>query len=335
VENVEASANVTAWSSPEFLAQATEWVADAASGAGLALTGEREQPHVRPWSSAVRFGAHGGDLWFKVNARGTRHEGRLVATLGALEPSLVAPVIAVDTDRGWSLTRYAGPVMRSVAPPEGLWDSWETVLVRYAEAQIRLAEHRDALLATGLSEVSPATLPAMLRELVRELAAKAPEEGGLTEAEHEKLLVSFEEYDAWCDELASSRVPSTVQHDDLHSRNICWGGSAANARVIDWGDASWGFALGTMLCTLNSIAWHAKCELDDRRVTRVRDAYLEPFTAYAERAELLRDVELARRTGCVTRALSYRASLMGEPVATHREEGFPIRGWLLELLETG
>jgi len=335
VENIDASPNVTTWSGPEFLSEATEWVAEAASAAGLVLTGVREQPHVRAWSSAVRYGAEGGDLWFKVNAQGTRHEGRLVATLGELEPSLVAPVMAVDTDRGWSLTRDAGPVMRSVAPPEELWDSWETVLVRYAEAQIRLAEHRAALLATGLPEVSPKTLPTLLRELVRELAATAPEEGGLTDAEHDKLLLSFDEYDAWCDELAGSRVPSTVQHDDLHSSNICWGGSAANARVIDWGDASWGFALGTMLCTLNSIAWQARCELDDPRVTRVRDAYLEPFTAYAERAELLRQVELARRTGCVTRALSYRASLMGEPVATHREEDFPVRGWLLELLETG
>ena len=172
-----------------------------------------------------------------------------------------------------------------------------------------------------------------LNRLISDLETRLAEDP--TEAEHDKLLVSFDEYDAWCDELASSRVPSTVQHDDLHSSNICWGGSTADARVIDWGDASWGFALGTMLCTLNSVAWHARCELDDPRVTRVRDAYLEPFTAYAERAELLRQVELARRTGCVTRALSYRASLLGEPVATHRKEDFPVRGWLLELFEIG
>jgi hypothetical protein len=26
---------------------------------------------------------------------------------------------------------------------------------------------------------------------------------------------------------------------------------------------------------------------------------------------------------------------MGEPVATHRKEDFPVRGWLLELFEIG
>jgi hypothetical protein len=326
--------NVTTWSGQRFLAEVTRWVGDVARDAGVLLTGEREQPHVRPWSSAVRFGAEGGDLWFKVNGAGTRHEGDLVGTLARLEPSLVPPVLAVDTERGWSLTRDAGPVMRGTAPPDELWASWEAVLLRYAEAQIRLSEHREAVLATGLPEVSPVTLPTQLRSLVEELVALVPEEGGLTVAEQDKLAASFDEYDAWCDELAASGVPVSVQHDDLHSSNICWGGSGADqARVIDWGDASWGFSLATMLCTLNSLAWHAECDLDDPRVLRVRDAYLEPFTVYADRADLVRCVDLARRTGCVARALSYRAALADEPVATHRQQEFPVRAWLLELFE--
>jgi hypothetical protein len=38
---------------------------------------------------------------------------------------------------------------------------------------------------------------------------------------------------------ATSCVPDSVQHDDLHSAKVCWTGSAATARIIDWGDASW------------------------------------------------------------------------------------------------
>ena len=333
MEHAELSTNVTTWSSDGFLAEVTEWVGEAARYAGLVLTGDVEQPHVRPWSSAVRFGAQGGDLWFKVNGAGTRHEGSLVAALAELEPALVPPVLAVDPDRGWSLSRDAGPVMRSIAPPEQLWGSWEAMLVRYAEAQIRLSLHRGAVLATGMPEVAPTTMPGQLRGLVDELGSLPAEEGGLTAAEVEKLEAAFDEYDAGCDELASSGVPTTIQHDDLHSSNICWGGSAESTRIIDWGDASWGFPLATMLCTLNSLAWHAKCELDDQRVVRARDAYLEPFTEYAERADLVRYVDLARRTGCVARALSYRAALRGEPLATHRDQDFPVRGWLLELFE--
>lgn len=330
----DGAGNVDRWRSAAFLDEVTTWVTAVADDAGLALTGDREQPHVRPWSSAVRFGAEDSDLWFKVNAPGTRHEGRLVATLGGLEPDLVAPVLAVDTVRGWSLTRDAGPVMRSIAAPDGLWEAWERVVVRYAEAQLRLAEHPEALLASGVRDQSPGTLPGLLRALIAELAAVAPEEGGLSVAEQEELIAGFGDYDAWCGELAASGIPTSVQHDDLHTGNICWGGSAATARIIDWGDAVWGFPLETMLGTLNSIAWHAQCERDDPRVLRVRDAYLEPFTRHAGRPELAGYVALARRTGCVTKALSYRTALLGEPVETHRARDFPVRGWLLELLET-
>jgi hypothetical protein len=74
--------------------------------------------------------------------------------------------------------------------------------------------------------------------------------------------------------------------------------------------------------------------IDDPRVLRVRDAYLEPFTALAPRAELERLVDLVRRTGCLTRALSYRAALTGEPVSAHEEHEFPVRDWFLGITES-
>ena len=133
----------------------------------------------------------------------------------------------------------------------------------------------------------------------------------------EKLLPDF---DAWCAALADSGVPDSVQHDDLHSGNICWNGSVDNARIIDWGDTSVGCPLATMLCTLNSIAYHAGCEVDDPPVLRVRDAFLEPYTAFADRRELVELVRLARRTGAVTRAMSYQHAFDGEPRSAEAEE---------------
>jgi Ser/Thr protein kinase RdoA (MazF antagonist) len=132
--------------------------------------------------------------------------------------------------------------------------------------------------------------------------------------------------------LTAAGVPDSVQHDDLHSGNVCWGGSVSRTRVIDRGDASWGLPIGTMLRTLSSVAWHAKCDLDDERVRRVRDAYLEPFTLFADRPALLRAVDLACRTGCVTRAPSYRRAFVGEPAMFQARRDLPVRGWLRELL---
>lgn len=329
-----ARSNVDVWSGEAFLAERDAWVAAEAARRGIELTGEREQRQLRPWSGATRFAAVGGDLWFKVNAVGTRFEGTLVGLLAELQPGLVPDVLAVDPERGWSLTRDAGPVMREAAPPGELWDAWTGVVARYAEAQVRIAEHPGPVLATGVRVHTPATLPVLFRDLVAELGATSPDEGGLTPGERAALEATYDAYDAWCAELAGSGVPDSLQHDDLHSSNVCWtGGPIATARIIDWGDAIWSFPLITMLGTVNSIAWHAGCDRDDPRILRVRDAYLEPFTQFAAKGDLVRYVGLGRRVGCVTKALSYRTSLLGEPVATHAAEDFPVRGWLLELLE--
>ncbi|HEU4514608.1 MAG TPA: aminoglycoside phosphotransferase family protein [Nocardioidaceae bacterium] len=328
------SPNIRAWSAGAFIDEVTGWVEEAATGCGIALTGEREQPHLRSWSSAVRFGAVGCDLWFKVNGPGTRHEAALLGALAQVEPDLVPDVLAVDRRRGWTLMRDAGPVLRAVADPEAQWEIWPAVVGRYAEAQLRLADQPEAVLGTGVPLMTPDVLPGRLRTLVAELSSLPVEGGGLSAEERSRFAARFGEYDDWCAALAASDVPCSLQHDDLHSGNVCWGGTAEAARVIDWGDASWGFPLATMLVTLSSLAWAAGCPEDDPRVLRVRDSYLEHFSGYAAREDLVRDTDHARRTGCVTRAVSWRSALEGEPESSHREYGFPVRAWLLELLET-
>jgi hypothetical protein len=93
-----------------------------------------------------------------------------------------------------------------------------------------------------------------------------------------------------------------------------------------------------MLTTMNSVANYAGLYVEGRpvdhpAVLRVRDAYLEPFTGLAGHVRLVRDVDLARRAGCVGKALSYRAALRDSPVEAQAELGFPVRDWLLGLLD--
>ena len=131
--------SVAEWSSSAFHDLATRWVADECARQSIDLTGDRDQPHCRPWSSTISYETTAGRMWFKVNGSGTRHEPPLVAALSGLVPQLVPELVAVDLDRGWSLSRDAGPVMRSTATPDELWSTWETLLVRYADAQLQLA----------------------------------------------------------------------------------------------------------------------------------------------------------------------------------------------------
>jgi aminoglycoside phosphotransferase (APT) family kinase protein len=185
-------------------------------------------------------------------------------------------------------------------------------------------------------EASAATLPTDLRLLAEELAAAPVDDGGLTRDDRERLVALTPAFDDWCAELAASPVPDSVQHDDLHSGNVCCPPAGPEV-VIDWGDTTWGCPLATMLTTMNSLAFHAGLytegeAVDAPQVLRARDAYLEPFTRYADRAALVRLVDLARRTGCVGKALSYRRALQEAPLGTHAELDHPVRAWLLEVL---
>ena len=321
---------VDLWTSPAFVTEATGWTAAAAAEHGLTLTGEWEQPHARPWSSAIRFEADGGRLWFKVNGPGTSHEAGLTGALAAVVPDLVPVVLALDADRGWSLMRDAGPVMRGLAGPDQLWDRWHLVITAYARAQRTLAAHLDTLRASGVRETSPATLPRLARDLLAELSARPVRDGGLDEAQAGRLAALMPAYDEWCAELAASGVPVSINHDDLHSANICWDNGP---RIIDWGDAVLGHAFGTLLVTLNSIAWHAGIEIDDPRVEAVRDAYLDEFADVGSHEDRVRWTLLARRTGCVSRALSYVQAFVGEPAEAQAAEDWPVRARFLELLE--
>jgi hypothetical protein len=215
------------------------------------------------------------------------------------------------------------------------------LLPRYAEAQLALATQSFRLLSAGTPDRSPEQLPAEFHRLLGELAAQPIEGGGLT-AEQVRALERIPAYQHRCAELAASAIPSSLQHDDLHSNNVCWPGKpdeVDSARIIDWGDASVGHPFGTMLATLNSIAFHVGLLDDDRgmindpRVLRIRDAYLESFGDFGSHEELLRWVTLARTIGCVTRALAWERAAQDAPHSVIAEHDFPVRGWLLELLE--
>jgi hypothetical protein len=303
--------------------------------------------HSRPWSSAIRVESSRGRLWFKVNGPGTSHEPALLQVLADRVPGLVPEPLAVDPGRGWSLCRDAGPVLRQVLSPHEAWAAWEQVVVRYADAQLQLAGERDVVLGTGLREVWPRTVPGQAQVLLDELARLPVGRGGLRSRDAARLAGVLPRLESWCGELASSGLPESVQHDDLHAGNICWSGRGETARVIDWGDAVWGFPLTTMYTTMRSLARHAglpvtgpyvdrqraeRGQVEAPEVLRVRDAYLEPFTGWVDHAGLVHLVDVARRTGCVGKALAFRAALQGAPLSVQAGLGFPVRACLLELL---
>ena len=332
---------VDLWTSTTFIESARTWTAAQLGPGGIRLTGKWEQTHARVWSSTIRFETTEGRVWFKVNGPGTAYEAKLVGLLDELRPGLAPQLLADDEAVAWSMTRDAGPMLRSKAEPDALWGYWERLLPRYGESQLALATDHSRMLACGTPDRGPVQLPLEFGRLLDKLASRPLEQGGLTQQQAAALERVLPAYEGRCAELAASPIPDSLQHDDLHSNNVGWPGEMADlssVRIIDWGDASIGHPFGTMLATLNSIAFEAGVPVDgrqfhDSRMLRLRDAYLEPFSSMCGVEELRRSVALARSTGCVTRALAWERALQEASLSTIAKYEFPVRTWLLELLE--
>jgi hypothetical protein len=121
-----------------------------------------------------------------------------------------------------------------------------------------------------------------------------------------------ERYVAWCEALAAAPGGATIDHNDLHDKNIL-PGPDGTARFYDWGDSVVAHPFASLLVALGVIVHGLGCAVDDPRIERVRDAYLEPFLDLAPHAELVATAELACRVAKVARALVWlRAEAAGE-----------------------
>ena len=312
--------------------RARDWVSSQVRALGGRLT-DAGSPHGdRAWSHTTAFGTTLGRIWFKANAQGTAHEPRLHRRLARLVPDLLPALLAVDEPRAWSLLTDAGPTLRTVASPDAQLATWERLLPRYAEAQLAVAAHRDDLLSAGVPERSPATLPGQAAALVAELATVPEDRGGLGPDRRAALEARLPAYGRWCADLAGSGLPDTIQHDDLHSANVCVDGD--RVRILDWGDASLGHPFGTMLATLNSRG--APRRARPRRPARAARARRLPRAVHHVcRSPRPRPPGRPCTAGGSGHPGAGLASRPSPPSRRRRTPtwDFPVRGWLEEILQ--
>lgn len=265
------------------LAPELDWVRE-----HVVPSGPPEVTHERPWATVARVPVGDGQVWFKRCAPVQAFEPQLTAALASRWPHLLPEVLGHEPSRGWLLLADAGVPARELGnPPE----RWLEVLPSYAELQRGEARHVDEHLAAGVSDLRLETLPGRYDQL---LTADVPL------GDEERLRVSrfAATFSAWCDELASSDVAASIQHDDLHHSNLYL--SAGRARIIDWGDASISHPFGSLVVTFRFLEEVNRLRADDAWFARLRDAYLEPWGAQHEAA-----FDLAFRVATVAHAIAW------------------------------
>ena len=254
------------WTDPEWLAEAEAWIRANAPGAVQAI----EQPHVRPWSTALRVETSDGVVWFKANGPSQVQEAPVTDLLAGIRPDLLPELLAWDGGAGWMLVRDAGERLRELVARERSLGRWLDALPRYAELQLAVAPAADELVERGAPDRRLAVLPAQFEQLL----------GAVGDHRRGRLGPLVREL---ADELAAAGIAETIQHDDLHDAQVFF--RDGRPRFTDWGDAVVAHPFLSMSIALEGvIAWGVDDVEGSEDVGPYAAAYLEPFGPGLERA---------------------------------------------------
>ena len=304
---------VDVWSSAAWRELAVSWLDEQLAGAAIERTGEVEQPHLRPWATALRAPTTKGPVWLKAAGPETASEIELYQLLHRVAPDRVLTPIAVDAARSWIVLPDGGPPVGEQFSETELIDVLMAVLPQYGQLQRDLAPHADTALALGITDMRAAIMPRRFDEAMVVVSEYVERFGtGADRATCQRVAALRETFTSWCDRLADAPAPPSLDHNDLHPWNILVTrvGGAIRARFYDWGDCVLAHPFASMLVGLGVVQGHLlRVSVDAPEIRKLRDAYLEPFGDLASHADLVATLELACRVGKAARALTWDRAL--------------------------
>jgi len=320
------------WLDRGWRAEALGWAVEQLARAGLEPDGEPEQPHVRTWSTAFRLPLRGGGAaWLKSVGPGSAQEPVLAGALGGWVPDQVLVPVAVEPERRLLLLPDGGRTLRAGGADRA---AWEGMLRAYAVLQCDLVPHAGAMLALDVPDTRPERMPGLVDDLLADDEAQlVGRPGELAAHVRDRLRAERDDVAAACRGLGDGGIPATLQHDDLHDANVFV--EDDRYRFFDWGDALVSHPFLSLLVALRMAGRALDVPNGDPALRRLRDAYLEPWSPYGSRAELVEQCSLALRVAPLVRALTWRRILRGVHAGERAEWADSVPGWTAEYLKPG
>ncbi len=311
-------------------ADRVQWMDVELAAAGRARTGEVELVRSRPWGAVWKAPSDHGWVYLKEPAPATAFEVPLYELLVRVVPDRVLHPIALQVEDGRLLLPDGGTVLGDQVDRETLLARLPAVVRQYAELQLELAPRVDEMLALGVADMRPARMADRFDEALDQ-ASPATDEQAERLRDVDRLRAVFR---AWCERLAAAPGAPTLDHNDLHGGNV-FVDDAGGARFFDWGDAVVSHPFASALVLRSVVRWLQDVHVETPVERGTLDAYLEPFTSLAPRAELLEVLDVACEVGKVARSLVWARAVA--PMRSDADDPDDFRsapaGWLLELLE--
>jgi aminoglycoside/choline kinase family phosphotransferase len=299
------------WYNPDWQKQAHEWIRSEAQHHSIVLTGEIEQNHAYAWSTVMRVPSDRGMLFFKATAGETLYEAALTQKLSGWFPDSMPDLVAVDPSRGWMLMRDGGEQLRASIRPTKDVMPWESVIKRYAELQIGLADHVDEMLSLGVLDHRLHALPALYSLLLTDEASlMIDQEKGLSSADFQQLQNLKSRFETICSDLSAFGIPESLNHGDFHDGNVL----IKNGRItfFDWGDADVTHpfvSLRTFFVSMEISLQLEEWAAPTPEMLTLLDRYLEPWERFSSKDRLLQAYKLSRPVASIVKALAWHNSI--------------------------
>ena len=268
-----------------------------------------------------------GDFYLKATPPFMAHEGRMMQAIAERCPQLLPPPIAVDSEHGWLLMPdYGDDMLHECADIA----RWEEALSLFAQMQVEQVAHTKDWLSLGCPDRG---LGRMV-ELIDPLVASCSQiliggANGLSESEVGDLRSLSMPLKMMCARLAQFGVPHSLVHGDLGGNILIRGDGYT---FFDWTDVCIShpfFDMPTISGAYFDVLVLDKSEDTD---TRLRDAYLEPWTAIESMERLVQAFEVSKPLGALHQAMSYMWILTNiSPDARPEPEGGLLH-WIRNLL---
>ncbi|MET0146994.1 MAG: hypothetical protein ABW328_19715 [Ilumatobacteraceae bacterium] len=294
----EVSALRPRWARRGWYDGAAAWVTDRLVDAGRPPTGRVEQVKHWPLSAVMRTDTATGPVWFKAVYEQFWSEPAVSALLDAERPGSVAPVIAVDTERGWLLLDDVGDDALLGHPEHDVG-----VIRRLVAIQRSFVDRTDVIGALGCPRRPFAELADPLEVALDEAA-----DHRWLDRERSELRALVDWIRSAGDDVAALGFPETLVHGDFHPMNTTLGPDGPV--IFDWSDTAIAHPL------VDAMTWSRWLRTDPERSAHAWRAFLEAWSDVCpiERAEAAR-AEVVALTAAY-HVLTYVQILRGfEPAA--------------------
>ncbi len=286
------------WEKTDWFERAEIWIQDRLEAADLRAIAPIEI--VKVWSLAVilRVKTTGETVYFKASAPLFSSETESTRILAELYPENLPEVLATNPDQYWILM---GEIDGSLLENMSDISLWQAALCHWAKLQINSRQNREHLISLGWLDLGLEEIHQQMAQLLASNPAKVwGNVDFLVKSELFQLLPLMQRLTTVCQELSELGIPNTLVHGDLSPRNI-YIRDIASATLrergfvyFDWSDTCISHPFFDLIRFLYEIEKDLP-HLPDAR-SRIRNAYLQPWTIYAPMAQLISTFELVSET---------------------------------------